>query len=346
MSGYLGHLIQRSLTAVPGVRPRPVSIFETSQPPTAPEAQADPMFGPEPYAAASDDTRTDRRLAPVPDADSPGATSAMAAAPVPHPAPWLGPRDSAPHGMPQEPPNLVSRRASGRTAAFANTPVQAAYVRPTAQAAADRVGEETTLPPVAGPTRRRVRTREALKQRDEAPVSHDLPGETPIHDEAAPDLLDSDNLRAPRFHVQGKLAAQAEFKHAETHPVASSAQEGTPAGRIRTAPGESPDRATAAEPDVRVVASPADPLRSVSRDASPAAPMQAILTPRLPHAEPLAQSVQPAIGPASEPVVHVTIGRVEIRAVAAPSAVPKRSAAPKPALSLSDYLQQRSGGHG
>jgi len=55
--------------------------------------------------------------------------------------------------------------------------------------------------------------------------------------------------------------------------------------------------------------------------------------------------VQPDISNPAEPTVHVTIGRVEIRAVAAPAAQ-KRSTPSKPALSLNDYLQRRSGGHG
>jgi hypothetical protein len=45
----------------------------------------------------------------------------------------------------------------------------------------------------------------------------------------------------------------------------------------------------------------------------------------------------------TEPVIQVTIGRVEIRAVQSPRAE-KRSAAKSPALSLDAYLTQRNGG--
>ena len=48
-------------------------------------------------------------------------------------------------------------------------------------------------------------------------------------------------------------------------------------------------------------------------------------------------------GDRAEPVIQVTIGRVEIRAVHAPRAE-KRSAAKAPALSLDAYLTQRNGG--
>ena len=48
-------------------------------------------------------------------------------------------------------------------------------------------------------------------------------------------------------------------------------------------------------------------------------------------------------GGKAEPVIQVTIGRVEIRAVHAPRAE-KRSAIKTPALSLDAYLTQRRGG--
>jgi hypothetical protein len=47
---------------------------------------------------------------------------------------------------------------------------------------------------------------------------------------------------------------------------------------------------------------------------------------------------------AAEPVVHISIGRVEVKAVAETTA-PRRPPQPKrPALSLDDYLRERSGG--
>jgi len=48
---------------------------------------------------------------------------------------------------------------------------------------------------------------------------------------------------------------------------------------------------------------------------------------------------------ADEPTVHITIGRVDVRAIPAASApVAKKPAArPRQALSLDDYLRQRGG---
>jgi hypothetical protein len=47
--------------------------------------------------------------------------------------------------------------------------------------------------------------------------------------------------------------------------------------------------------------------------------------------------------PQPESVVHVTIGRLEVRAAPAPAAPPRHSSGPRP-TSLDDYLRQRSGG--
>lgn len=44
------------------------------------------------------------------------------------------------------------------------------------------------------------------------------------------------------------------------------------------------------------------------------------------------------------PAIHVTIGRVEVRAVMSPSAPPKIASRAAPKLSLADYLKQRNGG--
>jgi hypothetical protein len=44
------------------------------------------------------------------------------------------------------------------------------------------------------------------------------------------------------------------------------------------------------------------------------------------------------------PAIHVTIGRVEVRAVMSPSAPPKAASRAARKLSLEDYLKQRNGG--
>jgi hypothetical protein len=50
--------------------------------------------------------------------------------------------------------------------------------------------------------------------------------------------------------------------------------------------------------------------------------------------------------PAPEPVIHVTIGRIEVRAAAAPKAPARERPAARPAVDLDEYLRQRSKGEG
>jgi hypothetical protein len=119
----------------------------------------------------------------------------------------------------------------------------------------------------------------------------------------------------PRVHVPGRLATQPTPENRETRRDAR------------------PDvRSAHLGPVVR------DGVESTVPDVS-LAPPPAVLVPRL------LQPAQPVIPKPAEPVIHVTIGRVEIRAVSAPAG-PERPKPSKPALSLSDYLHRRSGGGG
>jgi hypothetical protein len=172
------------------------------------------------------------------------------------------------------------------------------------------------------------------------PTLSQLPlGQSPPRAAAGSDLFELPvALPSRHLHVQGKMAAP------------SSAQPGferidRPAALLApvqaVARSASPQHPEAAESAVRSASSAPEPLFSLPRK-EPATPAQAILVPRLPP-QLVAQPVQPAVSQPAEPVVHVTIGRVEIRAVSAP-ATPKRAAASKPALSLGDYLDRRSGG--
>jgi hypothetical protein len=64
------------------------------------------------------------------------------------------------------------------------------------------------------------------------------------------------------------------------------------------------------------------------------APIAARLSPAPPLPTPRAQE--------SEPTIHVTIGRVEVRAIAAESSQPKRAEQPSPVMSLDEYLRTRA----
>ncbi len=358
MSGFLGHLVQRSLTPLAGVRPRPVSVYEANPPSPTPDASLAAAPEPERNTAAHDPFRTDltpapdavsRNLAPLATAASPTDTKARrpAVETVPRPDPRSDLSEDRHRGEPQTLTKPEQRPGRAPTAAHAETRVRDPFAQPKA---ATRFDGEQALPAVEESGQRGVRT--GNKRRRKPAPAQRPPDETPLHAASESDTADSTAaLRAHRLRLRGKLAMQPDLKTSEARSEAPfSVREGftAPADPARTLRGESPDRAAVAEPDAesgrRTVASPPDPLRSASR-AAPSATPQAILAPRLPYIEPLAQPVQPGISNPAEPTVHVTIGRVEIRAVAAPAAQ-KRSTPSKPALSLNDYLQRRSGGHG
>jgi hypothetical protein len=348
MSGYLGHLIKRSLAAVPGVRPRPVSMFETGQRSPAPPASSEMAFEETTTTAIRDDTHAERRraLGSGPDADMHGATPAAST-----------PRADSGLDMhantPQEVLGAGTQRAAARTETFVRRRhAPEPLAQPSAAADAGRVGAEAVSPAVAIPARPREPVCADLEKREQTEASPELragtPKQTIVHLVAPSDVLVSADAPARPLQLQGKPAAPPEPKHAEAspRPLPEVRQDfDPPAERVQGAHGESRDCVPAAALDVRVV-TPPDPRRSDSRDEKSVAPTQAILSPRLPHAETSAQPMQPSAGQAAEPVVHVTIGRVEIRAVAAPATPKRSSAAAKPALSLSDYLERRGGGHG
>ncbi|MFE0022447.1 hypothetical protein [Amycolatopsis sp. NPDC059021] len=118
------------------------------------------------------------------------------------------------------------------------------------------------------------------------------------------------------------------FRHTETRTVPVTTREMAEPPEPVSYPVVVPGRADAVEPEQAERPSagrPAVPARR-SRKTAPAAR----------HAE-----------PAAEPVVHISIGRVEVKAAADPgkNTAPKRKETPKqPVLGLADYLRERAGG--
>jgi hypothetical protein len=362
VSGFLGHLVQRSLTNRTGVSPRPVSRFEPPRPLPAHYAPQAALFEREGSAIAGDHIRADRRFASAVDpvsrtamaavavsarvrADSPAEVEERSAAMTwPRSDPLPGLNGDSLRGTTQERPRPEARDDSAPTVNLTESNSYTPAARYTAQTATRFVGEYAPRPPAAEPDRRGAPACEALQACEQPPVPQRLLGESPGHAVKEPDAVDSVIVIGPRrFQLQGKLAGQPcsepSGTRAET-PLAVQERLTAPAVPVRTVRGESPDRAEAGEYELQVNTSRPDPVHSVPRDA-PSAPAQAILTPRLSR-EPVAPPAPPSFSKPAEPVVHVTIGRVEIRAVSVPAAS-KRSSPSKPALSLSDYLSRRSG---
>lgn len=318
MSGYLGHLVQRSLTDASGVRPRPVSIFETGQLSTEADVSLAEEFDTGLNKAAENYNLTEE-----------GGT--------------------VPTGAEQKLSNARLQRTPVRKEIFpaVQRQRQDSATQPTPRVAVDLARQESSIPAVSQSVQPHGQASGILVKPDEPQASPAAAGTTSSHAATEAELRNTASLPIHHLYVQGKRAALPETSSTDTRTRTLSDEHQhlkIPPERTQTTRTESLNHATALEPDVRLVASPADPLRSLSRSESSVA-TQAILAPRLPQSESLAQPLQPSMSKAAEPVVQVTIGRIEIRAVTTP-ATPKRSTPPKPALSLSDYLYGRSGGHG
>ncbi|HYT16154.1 MAG TPA: hypothetical protein VEL80_07210 [Burkholderiales bacterium] len=95
---------------------------------------------------------------------------------------------------------------------------------------------------------------------------------------------------------------------------------------------------------------PSSPITQGREFSDAAKNLLAPAVPRITHAVQLAKAIQPSPGNRSlasansaPPSVHVTIGRVEVRAVAAAERATARTAKPAaPRLTLDDYLRERS----
>jgi hypothetical protein len=183
--------------------------------------------------------------------------------------------------------------------------------------------------------------------------------------------------------TDGDILPQPEFEPAETphepvssgparmmgEPARAAAQAARPAAEAaRPAPAPFVARPQAAAQPARPTApvarademrddqapptampnAPAPPQRRLPPDAEPAAPRAVV--PEILRRETAAraepQRAQPAPQPhaaQTPPAIHVTIGRVEVRAVTPPGARSAPQPKPvKPAMSLADYLEQRN----
>lgn len=330
MSGFLRHLVQRSMTAAGDVRPRPVSLFETSQPLKAPDSRPAALFELEQSVIAGEPARADRQTAEF---DSHSRSTTSTAASPKHAEVRLDAAETAPfsdigmsprYGVLQDKaPVLQDSNSSHDGASFE--------------------GGATQRPIVTGPNRLPERAGDALTGQLKPAAAQRPAGETPIQELREPNPFDAAaTLYARPLHVEGRLAARPAPMNAKAPAESPSSPEQepliAPAHPDPNSGMESPQRLQVDDPDVRIDASSRDPLRKASRD-EPLHRTQALLTPHLPQPGPVAQPQEKA----PEPVVHVTIGRVEIRAVSA-TAQPKRAAQSTPALSLSDYLDRRNGG--
>jgi hypothetical protein len=194
-------------------------------------------------------------------------------------------------------------------------------------ASTPRVLEESAddegAPDPRSPTRRRHRPLHVTTPRVDEPELEPEVGEAPRARRRRPPAPD----RPPRAEEPPRGAAPSRPSRREPRRERDVAPSEQPAGRAALQPASS--RRQAAE-HVRVV-------RRDELDLSPA---------RQPALRPVAlQAATPAATPAAEPApdVHVTIGRIEVRAVPAPPAPAAVERRP-PVMTLEEYLRRRAGG--
>lgn len=178
-----------------------------------------------------------------------------------------------------------------------------------------------------------------------------------------------ETLRVDRSIVMSATPAPiAERPSRETHVEGEAPVDAPQRAMARQPAIEAPLPRSPARGEASTAASPASPLPrqgalALPPPAAPAAPMAAPLlrpppapvvrrperpaqaaAPSAPRRMPSAPS-RPSTTAEAPPPVQVTIGRIEVRAVAAaPAPAPSRRAAPR--LSLEQYLQDRHGGRG
>lgn len=119
-----------------------------------------------------------------------------------------------------------------------------------------------------------------------------------------------------------------------------------PAGHSGSAPATTPtEPAPAAAP---IVSSRAEPVPAIVARL-PLAPPSVAVVPTVTSLAPIPQPEPPVAVPRNappppDPVIQVTIGRVEVRGVAAPTVVRRTAEPPSGMLPLNDYLARRRGG--
>lgn len=160
----------------------------------------------------------------------------------------------------------------------------------------------------------------------------------PPHIEPRASVYPLQDTVTPEAAIEPRAAKRSEPRvEPEPTPLVQNIHANTPAAP-QPAPAESPFAAPAEprpEPrdqDRRAAPEPWLPLLP-QRKTEPAAVLPAMADDR-----PAAQAALPA------PTVHITIGRVEVRAnIATPPVVPRPRATTTPALSLGDYLKRGAG---
>lgn len=149
------------------------------------------------------------------------------------------------------------------------------------------------------------------------------------------------------------LRLQAELSVSESHPTATTNEQNATAPHRPDSPKPSPPPTIRHEPTLTVRPLAAEPVSKAKlvkdekqRPEIPAH-LQPVTVEPLPvtRQERRAENVATATDQASGTTVHISIGRIEVRAVhpSQPSVLPRKPL-PQPKLSIDEYARQRNGG--
>jgi len=359
MSDYLSHLVGRQLSPEAGVLPRIASMFAPGD--LVPELGATLVEGIEEHEAPGVAPRRAARAAPwntvsralsSPEAERPpvaalslgGERGARASEP--------GPGRTASEAF--SPPPVVRGLTFEVPVAPDRAPGSSAPVRPPLPSGEEQ-GEVTPAPlpsasaagpregrglsdvwPEPEPLAVRSMSREAVSPRrignalraDEVPDEHGTssgrqastgPSSRPIPAPSSPFSDESTaaargaGTRGPAPALMGRAPAITPGEGRASEPVSSR-------GGVRARGADSPERGGESPGAARV---PAFPVQAERGGSAPGVPA-------------------PESAPA--PVVQVTIGRIEVRAVTPPAPARQAPARTSPSLSLDEYLRRRNGG--
>ena len=305
MSDYLHHLVARTLSPEPGVRPKLRSAFEPA-----------PLHA---GFAVSADSESETLVESI--------SSAREPSPAPVPLIISAPFERIPS---QESPNVAPEESPGRDEPPPPTDrppsIKLNVLRPVIDAPTGSIHEN----------RRAISTPSATSRPDSIPMPHRL-RTAPTSDMVLPAVAVVPHQRVesgePRSERIGLNAIRS---------VAPAALGLSPSPSVAPVLPPSPSVVSTTDtprPAARAIRTQTvEPEKRRSERFAVAA-----IRPATPPAPAFSASLPPAATP--PPSIHVTIGRVEIRAVTtfAPSA---RTTLPatSPKLSLDDYLKQRNGG--
>jgi len=359
MTGYLRHLVQRTLGSTTAVRPMPSSFFAPWEGLAPIELRSPLTVGVDESVVAPDQGQSAKpsdvhstmsrreEVRSRSDDQGPSRQEPRRAPENPYRSdPSERPHDDHRAHEARETPSLESSAPIVLDAASDGDDLRPASLLQPSQ----EIPEHD--PTTASVTGRGVQdprprpTQEPRRRKKESGPAQSVRETESIRDQGEPlERVAAEGHRARAIQVRTTIGVEQHFEEAaRSRPTsARGAEEG----------GSPPDPAPSVRgARVRRIVGQAEPTPPASslprrrgmRHDDSAALAQVLLMPRLPAFSAIHQTRQSATIEPEEKTVHVTIGRVEIRAVPAPP--PQRRAAPtRPTLSLSEYLDRRSGGH-